>query len=340
MKEVKMKKKNLLWLIPLSILMADTSIHKKADSNLPEEEKAEAPWSRASVAKSVDESDRARQKAIEALRASVSKVERERDIRLGEGDDPQAAESTESKIAESLSAAEVTKSAASVEVAKANAGTKIAKAVASVEEARNTLTQEGDGKNPELEKVKTAAAGKIRDAIASVETAKEKAAERIVNAGKAVASSKNRPAQKVLAHPEEVLAIANSVSTVETARAISAVKISRAVSAVEITKTVAAAGSPIPIAESHSIHFERQHIPLEDVKAKAAASIANSIAKVEVSKANALADMAKAVAIVKMAEIVDEQERRRYEEEMKMAEEAKKRASSTYPRVLIRAIKK
>ena len=335
-----MKKKSLLWLIPLSILMADTSVHKKVDLYPSEEKKVEAPWSRASVIKSVDEIDRARQKAIEVLRASIAKAERERDIRMGGGNDSQAVESTESKITESLSAADVTRAAASVEVAKARASTKIAKAVASVEKARNSLTQKSDGKNPELEKAKREAAGKIHQAIASVEAAKEKAAEQITKAGKTVASDKSRPAQKVLAYPNEALTVANGVSAVEIARSVSAVKISRAVSAVEITKTIADTRSPEPAAGTDRIHLERQRVPLEEVKAKAAASIANSIARVEVTKANALADMAKAVAIVKMAEIMDEQNREQYENGINLAEEAKKRGSSTYPQVLIKVIEK
>jgi hypothetical protein len=327
--------KILLLLMPISLLLAAQP--ELADTQNPsplqvvEEDQLKEPWSRESVIRSVEAVDRARQKTVQTLEKSVARVlaareryPKENNATIAIVDDKKG--STE-KITESLAAGEIAKAVAYVEATKANAAAKITKAAASIEVARHTsLAEEGRGES--LEDLKEKAMEEIAQAVASVEIAKAKAAQIIIKATESVELSKSKPA-KTLAHPQEALSIAKDVSAVEVARAVSAVEIAKAVSAVEITESLAHIESSKPSDKGNTFHPATGSIPLEAVKAKAAASIAGSIAKVEVTKANAIAEIAHSVAAVKIAEIAENTRKLRNKEN-------KARGNSTYPTVLIR----
>jgi len=322
-----MRNRTLLQLlIPFTLFTYMTA----ADTHPSEEKNAEAPWSRDSVVQSVSELERARQNALEALRESVAKMAHERAIRLGDYNHSLAQEHETEKISETLAAADVVKAAASVEVAKAKAGRDIAQAVASVEKVKNS--QQKDAPNSKvLQQVEITATKKIAHAIDSVKKAESDAAQQVERAGRNALATQHRPV--VLAHPQEALSVAHDVGSVEIARAVSAVKIARAVSAVEITRSIVDAEASKPLDESAAFQPLPGDLPLDRVKANAAAAIANSVAKVEISKANALADIARAVAITQIAEIL---EKRAKQEKEALEQTAKRRAASTYPRLLIR----
>ena len=331
-----MKKASLFLLIPISILCADTPNSVSPNATTPpqslEAEEA-APWSRDMVIQSVESVEQARQKSALKLKASVAKVLQARAAHMSDANASSDAKGDLIKINEALSIAKIAKSAAYVEVIKANATSEIAEAVASVEIAKQVLLSEGGSNKVSLKSTKAKAFDKIAKAVASVEIAKAKAAEQIIKATESVDLSKTGPTE-TLAHPKEALSIAKNVSAVEIARAASAVEVARAVSTVEVTESMAEIKALKPTETANTFHPAVHRVPLEDIKAKAAATIAGSVARVEVTKANAIADIAQAVATVEVAEVEDAHAK--ISESKRNEIEHRERDSLPYPTILIR----
>jgi hypothetical protein len=326
-----MKKASLFLLIPISILCADTPNSVSPNPTTPPqslEAEEVAPWSRDMVIRSVESVEQARQKSALKLKASVAKVLQARAAHMSDANASMDAMEDLTKINEALSIAKIAKSAAYVEVIKANATSEIAEAVASVKIAKQSFLSEGDVDEASLKLTKAKAFDQIAKAVASVEIAKAKAREQIIKATESVELSKTSPAE-ALAHPKEALSIAKNVSAVDIARAASAVEVARAVSTVEITESMAEIEASRPVERANTFHPMTRKIPLEDIKAEAAATIAHSVARVEVTKANAIAEVAHAVAIVKIAEVQDSQVKKR-------EAETRRNGSTTYPKILLK----
>ena len=266
------------------------------------------------ILKSFDEVDQARQTTIDELQKTVKSIEDARALREGEA---QTQKSIKTKIVESKAIGNISQSTATVEIAKIQAKGKIIKAIVRVE----TL-ESGKATLEKIETEKAIAAKKIVKAIATVEVVKAKAARTIIEATKQVEISKTKEKYDVL-DDASALKIAKNISAVKIAKSVSAVEITEAVSKVEIAKALIDDNIVLSMKEQY------KDLTLDEIKSKAKADISTITARMEVTRAKALSDIAQIVSFVEIAEAIKSQK----ENEESIRSDNK---ISTYPKEFIK----
>ena len=266
------------------------------------------------ILKSFDEADQARQTTIDELQKTVKSIEDARALRDGE---EQTQKSTKTKIVESKAIGNISQSAATVEIAKIQAKGKIIKAIVRVEGVES-----GKATPVKIENEKALAAKKIVKAIASVEIAKAKATRTIIDETKKVELSKIN-VQHNLSDNASALKIAKNISAVKIARSVSAVEITEAVSNVKIAKALLNEDVVLSLKEQY------EDLTLDEIKSKAKADISTITARMEVTRAKSLGNIAQIVSFVEIAEAIKAQS----ENEESIQSDKK---ISTYPKEFIK----
>lgn len=265
---------------------------------------------REEILKSFDEANQERAQAVSELDETVKNIEEARaqrtDTNLSESD-------TQTKIVESEEIAKIAQSVAKVEIAKVSAKEQIVLTIIKEDGADSEKT---DAVKQELKKA--IATQKITKAIVSVEIAKAKAAKTIIKATKRVELAKTKAPSKLL-DDASALTIAKNKSAVQIAKSVSAVEIAKSVSDVQITQAL--------LDEDVRLKVKKQYsdLSMDEIKAKASAEISTIMARVEVDHAKALADIAKIVSFVKIAEAIDAQDKNTESQKIK-------KAHVTYPK--------
>ena len=265
---------------------------------------------REEILKSFDEANHARAQAVSELDKTVKNIE---EARAQRADANLSETAAQTKIVESEEVAKIAQSVAKVEIAKVNAKEQIVLTIIK-EDGRDT--DKTDAVKEELKKA--IATQKITKAIVSVEIAKAKAAKTIIKATQRVELAKTEVSSKQL-DDASALTIAKNNSAVQIAKSVSAVEIAKSVSEVQITQAL--------IDEDIRVKVKKQYrdMSMDEIKAKASAEISTIMARVEVDQAKALADIAKIVSFVKIAEAINAQDKKTESQKMK-------KAHVTYPK--------